>query len=834
MDKRVTLKLNSGSLMTGFPVILQIGNEGAPATVELSGSLPAAPHLQGLYQQWQAAYRNLGHTNRIEASQSGYVTNVSLIGDCDSLSALLTQSFNQWLQSAEFRIVQNKLLERLDPADNIRFILQTDQESVQRLPWHLWEMCDRYPNLEITLSAPAYETPTIVPPRQRSSVRILAVLGHSQGLDIETDKSLLNHLPNTKITFLEGPDRQTLDEHLWHPEGWDILFFAGHSTTQTTSSNNRPSDTYSPANIACHSGLTGKLYISPTNSITIEQLKNALKKAVTRGLKIALFNSCDGLGLAHALADLHISQILVMRELVPDQVAHAFLKSFIEAFSRGEPLYLAVREAREKLQAIEDKFPCAAWLPTLYQNPAEIPPTWPSLLRPSLLPVPLSELSLSEPSLSGAHASASNTLSLRSIAEPFHALPSLPLTSRLLILTLTTALLLVLRHIGFFQRWELQSFDQLLRVRPTEQPDPRLVIITIDETDIQAQNPEDRRGSLSDSALLQVINRLQESEPRTIGLDIYRDFPARADYPELAAALAEQENLLAVCKSSDTEAGSEGIQPPPEVPNQRVGFSDFVKDPDSYVRRQLLTLTPELSSPCIAEYGLATLLALNYLSKEENVPIGISPDGELEIGELTVRPIGNRAGGYSGIDAGGRQLLLNYRNLQSPEHIANRITLTEFLQGDIPTEALRDRVILIGTIANSSGDSWLTPYGETNGVFLQAHMTSQLISAVLNDRPLLITTPEWADALWILLWAAVGSALLLAIKTESTHVLPKLALSLMVCELALFGLCWLLLSKANLWVPWSPAAIAPVAVVAATLLADRSSNRFSNRFNPST
>jgi len=89
--------------------------------------------LQGLYQQWQAAYRNLGHTNRIEASQSGYVTNVSLIGDCDSLSALLTQSFNQWLQSAEFRIVQNKLLERLDPADNIRFILQTDQESVQRL-----------------------------------------------------------------------------------------------------------------------------------------------------------------------------------------------------------------------------------------------------------------------------------------------------------------------------------------------------------------------------------------------------------------------------------------------------------------------------------------------------------------------------------------------------------------------------------------------------------------------------------------------------------------------------------------------------------------------------
>ncbi|MEL6604938.1 MAG: CHASE2 domain-containing protein [Cyanobacteria bacterium J06614_10] len=827
MDKRVTLKLNSGSLITGFPVILQIGNEGAPATVELSGSLPAAPHLHSLYQQWQAAYRSLGQTNRIEANPSGYVTNVSLIGDCDSLSTQLTHRFNQWLQATDFRAVQNKLLERLNPADRIRFILQTDQESVQRLPWHLWEMCDRYPNLEITLSAPAYETPTTIPPRQHDSVRILAVLGHSKGLDIETDKSLLNHLPNTSITFLQEPDRRTLNEHLWHPGGWDILFFAGHSLTQAASHSiqTRP---YDATQAACHSGLTGKLYISPTDSITIEQLKNALRKAVARGLKIALFNSCDGLGLAHALADLHISQVLVMRELVPDPVAHAFLKSFIEAFSRGEPIYLAVREAREKLQAIEDMFPCAAWLPTLYQNPAEIPPTWPSLLQPSLPPPSTHP---SELSLVGATSPAPRNLSSPDTPKPSYALPAQSLPRRLLVLTFTTALLLLLRQIGFFQRWELQSFDRLLRLRPAEMPDPRLVIITIDETDIQAQNPEDRRGSLSDSALLQVIAQLQESQPRTIGLDIYRDFPAKTDQPDLAAALSNQENLLAVCKSSDIDADSEGIQPPPEVPNHRVGFSDFVKDSDSQVRRQLLTLTPELSSPCVAEYGLATLLALNYLSQED-VPIGISPEGELQIGELTIQPIGPRAGSYSGIDAGGRQILLNYRNLPAPEQIANRITLTEFLQDDISAEALRDRIILIGTIANSSGDSWLTPYGETNGVFLQAHMTSQLISAVLNDRPLLRGFPEWGDILWVAAWAAVGSALLGILRKQQSHALPKLAFSLLVSELALFALCWLLLSKAQLWVPWSSAAIAPIAVVATSLLTHRTSNRFSTHRFP--
>ena len=110
--------------------------------------------------------------------------------------------------------------------------------------------------------------------------------------------------------------------------------------------------------------------------MTIKELKYALKKAVTKGLKIAIFNSCDGLGLAGELSDLKIPQILVMREPVPDKVAQEFLKYFLTAYARGESLYLAVREARAKLQGLEDKYPCASWLPLIVQNPGEIPPTW--------------------------------------------------------------------------------------------------------------------------------------------------------------------------------------------------------------------------------------------------------------------------------------------------------------------------------------------------------------------------------------------------------------------------------------------------------------------------
>ncbi|MHC5746735.1 MAG: CHAT domain-containing protein [Nostoc sp.] len=75
-------------------------------------------------------------------------------------------------------------------------------------------------------------------------------------------------------------------------------------------------------------------------------MKHGLKKAIESGLHLAIFNSCDGLGLAEALEDLHIPQVIVMREPVPDLVAQEFLKHFLTEFSNGQSLYSALREAR--------------------------------------------------------------------------------------------------------------------------------------------------------------------------------------------------------------------------------------------------------------------------------------------------------------------------------------------------------------------------------------------------------------------------------------------------------------------------------------------------------
>lgn len=142
-------------------------------------------------------------------------------------------------------------------------------------------------------------------------------------------------------------------------ERWNIFFFAGHSETI---------------------GEKGRIRINATESLEISRFKNALREAIRNGLKIAIFNSCDGLALAQDLAHLHIPFTIVMREPVPDKVAQSFLKEFLTEYANGKSLYTSVRRARESLEKFHD-FPGATWLPVICQNPAEVPPTWQELRR---------------------------------------------------------------------------------------------------------------------------------------------------------------------------------------------------------------------------------------------------------------------------------------------------------------------------------------------------------------------------------------------------------------------------------------------------------------------
>lgn len=360
MSKLVIIKIGGGDFAEGFPVTLQIGEDGARPFTEISGILPPDPEIPLLYSQWQSNYRSLGIGFRIKLEKATKKTFSE--NQFNQVIQGLRYHINAWLNSEIFRPIREKLLERLKADETVRVIIQTEDAMLQRLPWCLWDLLDRYPKAEIALSMPMFQhIERSIQPKGR--VRVLAILGDCTGINIEADRQFLENLPNAEIVFLVEPKRQILDEQLWDKRGWDILFFAGHSTSEADSK-------------------TGHIYLNHTDTLSIIELKYGLKTAIERGLQLAIFNSCDGLGLARNLADLQIPQIIVMRETVPEAVAQTFLKYFLQAFSSGESLYLAVREARERLQGLENQFPCASWLPVIFQNPAELSLSWKDILKP--------------------------------------------------------------------------------------------------------------------------------------------------------------------------------------------------------------------------------------------------------------------------------------------------------------------------------------------------------------------------------------------------------------------------------------------------------------------
>ena len=344
MGKLVVLTFAEGDLdKRGFSVTLQLGEEAKPATIQEMGSLPPNPELVESYTSWKVTYYGfIGVKVRKLEAKVVQTTNFS-IGDVNAKAKNLSQNFNQWLKSQQFSHVREELVAHLKEDDEVQLIIQTSNIQLRQLPWHLWDILERYPKAEISVSTPKFKKVTLAK-IVNNQVNILAILGDSEGINVEEDRKILNSIPGVKVEFLVNPNREKVTNKLWE-QSWQILFFAGHSCTQ---------------------GETGIIYINKTESLTIPDLRYALKKAIEKGLQLAIFNSCDG--LAQDLADLNLPQMIVMREPVPDKVAQEFLKYFLRSFSEGQSFYLAVREARERLQGWEGQFPCASWLPIICQS----------------------------------------------------------------------------------------------------------------------------------------------------------------------------------------------------------------------------------------------------------------------------------------------------------------------------------------------------------------------------------------------------------------------------------------------------------------------------------
>lgn len=311
---------------------------------------------------------------------------------------------------------------------------------------------------------------------------------------------------------------------------------------------------------------------------------------------------------------------------------------------------------------------------------------------------------------------------------------------------------------GIFQRLELLVLDQFFQFQPDPAVDEsRILVVTIDEADINLL----QEWPISDGHLADLIQTIDQHQPRAIGLDIYRNIPVEPGHADLVEVFRNTPRLIGIEKV----IGEPPIEPPPELQVlEQVGMSDLIVDSDGRVRRGLMSLlTPEGQ----VKYGLGAQAALMYLADESLFPEPIDNKSQrLRLGRAIFDRMESNDGGYVKADSGGYQMMISYQGGQAS---FDTVSFSEVLQGKLTSDLVKDKVVFIGSTAPSLKDLFLTPKSPTEfspGVYIHAHITNQIISAALDGQNLLKGASVTIQWLWLALWAHVSTALIFTLTRE--------------------------------------------------------------------
>lgn len=348
---------------------------------------------------------------------------------------------------------------------------------------------------------------------------------------------------------------------------------------------------------------------------------------------------------------------------------------------------------------------------------------------------------------------------------------------------------------GALQLLEWKLLDQFFRWRPSEGMEFRIVIVTFDEADIAKVG----KWPFSDAVLAKLITTIQTGNPRVIGLDVYRNLPVETGYEELKRVFQSVPHLIGAEKIV-----SPSVAAPPDLNYiDQVGFVDVIVDPDGTVRRGLLSIE-KANGDGVYSFGIK--IALKYLETK-----GISPQLDpgsnrtVNLGKAKIIPFETHQGGYAYVDAGGYQMIMNYRCLSD---CFQQISVTNVLAGNYPKDLFKNRIVLVGSIAESLRDFFFSPYGKIPGVFIHANLISQIVNGAIDGRPFLRTYPKWFEGIWVLLWSFIGATGIWGFLKESGLGKIKFIIGifafLSVSILGLVGLGYISFLS-NLWLPILPA-----------------------------
>ena len=307
------------------------------------------------------------------------------------------------------------------------------------------------------------------------------------------------------------------------------------------------------------------------------------------------------------------------------------------------------------------------------------------------------------------------------------------------------ALLTGVRLSGIAQNLDLLLYDLITTLRPAASGNKQpITIIGIEENDIR------RYGwPIDDHLFCQGIDLLSRNGALAIGFDIYRDQGVGANQACLRERFRNNSRLVSIFNKDI------GITAVPGTPPERQSHNINSVDQDNVIRRDLVHVTGQDEATVAFPLRVIEVGTGNKKLRQQ-----------LEAGTVSDAWLSANSGGYFRQNAAGPgiQRLLIFREPDS----FSTYSLSELLDEDIPDQAIKNQLVLIGSTAPSLKDLFPIPHSRFSegdvqllmpGVEIHALRLAALLERQNGQLIQGFLMPGWGNILLSLIAAGTGLAL---------------------------------------------------------------------------
>ncbi|MDT5063138.1 MAG: hypothetical protein QOH63_3597 [Acidobacteriota bacterium] len=291
------------------------------------------------------------------------------------------------------------------------------------------------------------------------------------------------------------------------------------------------------------------------------------------------------------------------------------------------------------------------------------------------------------------------------------------------------------------------SVNMLFRFRGRLPPPDDIVIVAIDDVSLQRVG----KWPWPRTVMAAALDRLTDARPLAVGLDvIYAEPSDPADDKLLREAIRRNGRVVLPAQltefdttQSDIDGSSTWLTPLPEIRDAAKAVGHAHADPDvDGVLRTVQLSKADAKGERLWAFGLETLRVAEQIPPEKIEELA----GRLRIGryEIDVQDEAEKSTLPGVTIIRPNEMIINYLG---PPRTFPYYSISDVLDGHVPSSAFTNKIILIGAVAQTMGDTRITPfihYGDFErqggmgmpGVEVHANVIETIRRGVwLNPRP---------------------------------------------------------------------------------------------------